>query len=39
MKLKIRNAARQAYERAGVGPADLDLVELHGLAHDATTVM
>jgi acetyl-CoA acetyltransferase len=24
-----RNAARQAYEIAGVGPADLDLVELH----------
>ncbi|WP_241432121.1 thiolase family protein [Ilumatobacter nonamiensis] len=24
-----RNAARQAYEVAGVGPADLDLVELH----------
>ncbi|HLI24371.1 MAG TPA: thiolase family protein, partial [Acidimicrobiales bacterium] len=24
-----RNAARQAYERAGVGPEDLDLVELH----------
>jgi acetyl-CoA acetyltransferase len=24
-----RNAARQAYERAGVGPGDLDLVELH----------
>lgn len=24
-----RNAARQAYEQAGVGPADLDLVELH----------
>jgi len=24
-----RNAARQAYEAAGVGPADLDLVELH----------
>jgi len=24
-----RNAARQAYERAGVGPDDLDLVELH----------
>jgi acetyl-CoA acetyltransferase len=24
-----RNAARQAYEKAGVGPDDLDLVELH----------
>ncbi len=24
-----RNAAKQAYERAGVGPDDLDLVELH----------
>ena len=24
-----RNAAQQAYERAGVGPDDLDLVELH----------
>jgi acetyl-CoA acetyltransferase len=24
-----RNAAAQAYERAGVGPSDLDLVELH----------
>jgi acetyl-CoA acyltransferase len=24
-----RNAARQAYEQAGVGPKDLDLVELH----------
>jgi acetyl-CoA acyltransferase len=24
-----RNAARQAYEQAGIGPADLDLVELH----------
>jgi acetyl-CoA acetyltransferase len=24
-----RNAARQAYEQAGVGPGDLDLVELH----------
>jgi acetyl-CoA acyltransferase len=24
-----RNAARQAYEHAGVGPSDLDLVELH----------
>jgi acetyl-CoA acetyltransferase len=24
-----RNAARQAYERAGLGPADVDLVELH----------
>jgi acetyl-CoA acyltransferase len=24
-----RNAARQAYDTAGVGPADLDLVELH----------
>jgi acetyl-CoA acyltransferase len=24
-----RNAARQAYETAGVGPEDLDLVELH----------
>jgi acetyl-CoA acyltransferase len=24
-----RNAANQAYEQAGVGPADLDLVELH----------
>jgi acetyl-CoA acetyltransferase len=24
-----RNAAQQAYEKAGVGPADLDLVELH----------
>jgi len=24
-----RNAARQAYEEAGVGPKDLDLVELH----------
>src|ERR1700729_3009839 len=24
-----RNAARQAYEKAGVGPEDLDLVELH----------
>jgi len=24
-----RNAARQAYARAGVGPDDLDLVELH----------
>ena len=24
-----RNAAQQAYEQAGVGPADLDLVELH----------
>src|SRR5207245_9069736 len=24
-----RNAAKQAYERAGVGPEDLDLVELH----------
>lgn len=24
-----RNAARQAYERAGVAPTDLDLVELH----------
>jgi acetyl-CoA acyltransferase len=24
-----RNAARQAYDRAGVGPEDLDLVELH----------
>jgi acetyl-CoA acyltransferase len=24
-----RNAAMQAYEQAGVGPADLDLVELH----------
>jgi len=24
-----RNAARQAYEAAGVGPSDLDLVELH----------
>jgi acetyl-CoA acetyltransferase len=24
-----RNAARQAYEQAGVSPADLDLVELH----------
>jgi acetyl-CoA acetyltransferase len=24
-----RNAARQAYEQAGVGPTDLDLVELH----------
>jgi acetyl-CoA acetyltransferase len=24
-----RNAASQAYEQAGVGPADLDLVELH----------
>lgn len=24
-----RNAARQAYETAGVGPSDLDLVELH----------
>jgi acetyl-CoA acetyltransferase len=29
-----RRAARQAYERAGVGPDDLDLVELH----DATAV-
>ena len=24
-----RNAAKQAYEQAGVGPEDLDLVELH----------
>jgi acetyl-CoA acyltransferase len=24
-----RNAANQAYEKAGIGPADLDLVELH----------
>jgi acetyl-CoA acyltransferase len=24
-----RNAARQAYEKAGIGPEDLDLVELH----------
>ncbi|MGH8918568.1 MAG: thiolase family protein [Actinomycetes bacterium] len=24
-----RNAATQAYEKAGIGPADLDLVELH----------
>jgi acetyl-CoA acetyltransferase len=24
-----RNAAKQAYERAGIGPQDLDLVELH----------
>ena len=24
-----RNAAQQAYEQAGIGPADLDLVELH----------
>ena len=24
-----RNAARQAYEQAGVGPADIDLIELH----------
>ena len=24
-----RNAARQAYEQAGIGPEDLDLVELH----------
>ena len=24
-----RNAARQAYEQAGIGPTDLDLVELH----------
>jgi acetyl-CoA acetyltransferase len=24
-----RNAARQAYEQAGIGPSDLDLVELH----------
>ena len=24
-----RNAAKQAYEQAGVGPSDLDLVELH----------
>jgi len=24
-----RNAAKQAYERAGIGPDDLDLVELH----------
>ena len=24
-----RNAARQAYEQAGIGPQDLDLVELH----------
>ena len=24
-----RNAAKQAYEQAGVGPTDLDLVELH----------
>ncbi len=24
-----RNAARTAYEKAGIGPADLDLVELH----------
>jgi acetyl-CoA acetyltransferase len=24
-----RNAAKQAYEKAGVGPEDLDLVELH----------
>ncbi len=24
-----RNAAREAYERAGIGPDDLDLVELH----------
>ncbi len=24
-----RNAAKQAYERAGIGPEDLDLVELH----------
>ncbi len=24
-----RNAAKQAYEKAGIGPADLDLVELH----------
>ena len=24
-----RNAAQQAYEQAGVGPEDLDLVELH----------
>jgi acetyl-CoA acetyltransferase len=24
-----RNAAQQAYEKAGIGPADLDLVELH----------
>jgi acetyl-CoA acetyltransferase len=24
-----RNAAKQAYEAAGIGPADLDLVELH----------
>ncbi|HSB85721.1 MAG TPA: thiolase family protein [Ilumatobacteraceae bacterium] len=24
-----RNAARQAYDQAGVGPSDLDLVELH----------
>ena len=24
-----RNAATQAYEQAGVGPEDLDLVELH----------
>jgi acetyl-CoA acetyltransferase len=24
-----RNAAKQAYERAGVGPADIDLIELH----------
>jgi acetyl-CoA acyltransferase len=24
-----RNAAHQAYEQAGIGPADLDLVELH----------
>jgi len=24
-----RNAAKEAYEKAGIGPADLDLVELH----------
>jgi acetyl-CoA acetyltransferase len=24
-----RNAAKQAYEKAGVGPSDLDLIELH----------
>jgi acetyl-CoA acetyltransferase len=24
-----RNAAKQAYEKAGIGPSDLDLVELH----------
>ena len=29
MNTLTRNAATQAYEQAGIGPEDLDLVELH----------